>query len=150
MSVSNTKIDVKKTVVDELHKPARKNFKRRKTIIRGINETFQADLIDVSNLARYNNRHRYILLVIDVFSKFIWAVSVKTKSGKDVTDAIKRILKPPNIPNNIQTDMGTEFYNKHFRELMEKLNINHYSTFSSTKAAIAERAIRTIKSWLKY
>ncbi len=49
------------------------------------------------------------------------------------------------VPKNIQTDNGTEFYNKEFKTLMDKYNINHYSTYTHLKASIVERFNRTLK-----
>ena len=86
--------------------------------------------------ARENGGNKYILILIDIFSKKAYAVPLKNKTGLVVTQAIKTIL--PNGVRNIQSDNGKEFFNKHFTELMESLNINHYYTFSTTKAAIVE------------
>ncbi|KAK9744508.1 hypothetical protein QE152_g7667 [Popillia japonica] len=55
------------------------------------------------------------------------------------------ILRGSRKPSNLQTDAGTEFYNTSFKALMKKYNINHYSTFSTKKASIVERVIRTLK-----
>lgn len=136
----------KQQVVNELHKPARKNFPRRRTVIKKLRDLFQADLAEFGLYARENRGYRYILLVIDCYSKFIWTRPLKSKNAKDVVDAFEHILKDGNIPKNLQTDNGTEFYNRSFAALMQKYNINHYSTYSVKKAGIAERAIRTIKN----
>lgn len=62
---------------------------------------------------------------------------------------MEKILTESNrIPQNIQSDIRKEFYKKTFQTLMNKYNINHYSTFRITKAAIAERVIRTLKKML--
>lgn len=137
--------DVKRQVVEELHKPARKIYKRRRVVVKGLNDLYQADLVEMIPYARQNGGYKYILVVIDVFSKFVWANPVKTKSAKDITNVMKKILSSK-TPRNLQTDMGKEFYNKDFSALMKKLNINHYSTFSSTKASVVERVNRTLKS----
>jgi len=136
----------KQQIVDELHKPARKNFKRRRVIMIGRDNLWQADLADMSNHASENNGYKYILLVIDTFSKFGWGVPLKHKTGLEVTKAMKSILNQGRIPENIQTDDGTEFYNKDFKRLMN--GINHYSTYSVIKAGQAERFVRTIKEKL--
>lgn len=60
----------KQALVEELHKPARKNYPRRHVDIRGLDETWQADLVDMSSYARENNKYKYLLTVIDIFSKF--------------------------------------------------------------------------------
>lgn len=58
------------------------------------------------------------------------------------------MLQNGRIPKNLQTDHGTEFYNEKFKNIMIKHNINHYSTYSTKKASIVERFIRTLKGKL--
>lgn len=145
MSVS----DVKLRVVDELHKPARRNFTRRKTIIKGYGDLWQIDLAEMQPYARENKGYRYILVVIDCYSKYVWTRPLKNKTAREVSIAMKEVLKESNYaPKHIQSDQGTEFYNKYFTKLMKKYDIIHYSTFSTKKAAIVERVIRTLKNWL--
>ena len=86
----------------ELHKPARKNFIRRSFKVLGINETVQIDLIDMQNYARENSGNKYILTLIDTFSKKAYAAPLKNKTGLVVTEAIKTIL--PKGVKNIQSD----------------------------------------------
>jgi ribulose bisphosphate carboxylase small subunit len=139
----------RKEIVEELHKPARKNFPRRQVIVRGIDETFQADLVEMIPYAKENKQFKYILMVIDIFSKFAWAKPVKNKSGETVTQAMKEIFDEcKRIPKNLHTDMGLEFRNKFFKSLMQKHNINHYWTFTHLKAQICERLNRTIKEMM--
>lgn len=139
----------KQEIVNEIHKAARKNFYRRSVILKGIDDLWQADLMDMQNLRKYNKGYNYILLVIDCFSKYAWAEPLKSKNKIDVTTAFENILnKSQRKPVNLQTDSGTEFYNTSFQMLMKKFNINHYSTFSTKKASIVERLIKTIKNKL--
>lgn len=135
-------------VVNELHRSARKNFERRKTLMIGIGDTYQIDLMDLNQHAKENKNYKYILTVVDIFSKYAWAIALKTKTGKEVTDAMKSILIGGNVPKNIHSDQGTEFYNSQFQKLMQEYHINHYSTFSVKKAAMCERLIRTLKQKL--
>lgn len=138
---------VKEKVVSELHKPARKNFRRRRVLIRGLNDLLQADLVEMIPYANLNKGYRYILMVINAFSKYAYAEPVKRKTAADVTAAMKKVLSQMKIiPKNVQTDNGKEFYNKDFKNLMESHKINHYSSFSNTKASIVERLNRTIKN----
>ena len=81
-----------KVVVEELHKPARRNYQRRKFDMRGIDESWQADLVEMQPYAGENKGYRYLLTITDVFSKFAWAAPVKSKSGIDVTTAMKNVL----------------------------------------------------------
>lgn len=135
-------------LIKELHAPARKNYPRRQTIIKGIDDLWQADLAQLDQYSSHNKNFKFILVVIDCFSKYLWCRPLKSKSGEEVTSAFADILKSSRKPHNLQTDQGTEFYNSQFQKLMKKHNINHYSTFSIKKAAIAERVIRTLKEQL--
>lgn len=144
----------KKDLVYELHRNARKNFPRRSYVMRGINDTFQADLVEMIPYEHENKGNRYILMVIDVFSKRAWAKELKNKTGEEVTKAMASIFAdyPNNIPRNLHTDQGKEFYNHRFQSLMKKHGINHYSTYSPMKASIVERLNRTImnKIWRQF
>lgn len=138
----------RRQIVDELHKQARKNFHRRRVIIKGLDDLWQADLVEMGLFANINNNFRYMLTVIDTFSKFAWVAPLKTKSARDVTNAMNHIINQGRIPKNLQTDHGKEFYNKQFSNLMLKHNINHYSSFSILKASIVERFNRTLKGMM--
>lgn len=145
--------NVKEEVVNEIHKPVRKNFRRRRVIVKGLNDLFQADLVEMIPYSQMNKGYKYILVVINVFSKFVWCQPIKNKRGVEVTKAMKKILSQTKIkPKNLHTDLGKEFYNRDFQELMKKEGINHYSTFSNLKASIVERVNRTLKNlmWKKF
>ena len=103
--------------------------------------------IDMVGFQRENHGNRYILTVIDVLSKFAWAVPVKNKDGKTVTTAFKEVLRAadPRKPERLQTDKGKEFFNKEFSKLMTDNGIQHFASESDQKAAVAERFNRTIK-----
>lgn len=139
----------KQQIVNEIHKAARRNFLRRSVILKGIDDLWQADLMDMQNLRKYNKSHNYILMVIDCFSKYAWAEPLKSKNKFEVSRAFERILLSTlRNPVNLQTDMGTEFYNSTFQAMMKTYNINHYSSFSTKKASIVERLIKTVKNKL--
>lgn len=142
----------KLAIVKELHKPARRNYLRRRVEVRGLDETWQADLVDMMKYAKWNNKYNYILTVIDIFSKYAWAVPVKSKDQNDVTAAMESIFVEGRIPKNLHVDRGGEFYNKKFESLITRHNINMYSTFSNLKASICERFNRTLKEkmWMQF
>lgn len=134
-------------VVNELHKQLRKKFDRRHVILKGIDELWQADLVDMSTYMNYNNKYKFILTVIDCFSKYAWALPLKNKNNISVIEAMKTIFETSQrMPKKIQTDLGKEFYNKNFKDLMKFYNIHHYSTYSELKASIVERFNRTLKN----
>lgn len=141
----------KRGIINELHKQARKNFPRRRVYTKGIDDLWQLDLADLSKYARNkNNNNRFILTVIDVMSKHAWAVAVRNKTGKSVTEAMKKVFKQssPRVPKNIQVDMGKEFYNSTFLALMRDYKINMYSSKTHLKASVVERFIKSLKNWM--
>ena len=137
---------IKESIAHELHKPARKNFPRRRVKVLHPGDLLQADLVDVQKFSKDNKGYKYLLTAIDCFSKKGWAVPVKDKSGPLVAKAMESIL--PNNVKNLQTDEGLEFFNKWFAALMKQRNINHYHTYSHMKASICERFNRTLKTWM--
>jgi len=147
-----TRAKVKRFLSDQqaysLHKPIRKNFKRNPTYVKGIDAQWQADLADMQALSRNNGGMRYILTVIDVFSKKAWGIPVKSKSAKDMVEGFKQLFKEaaPRKPKKLQTDKGKEFLNKSIQDLLKKEGIQHFVTNSDKKAAVVERFNRTIKS----
>lgn len=139
---------LKRDVVNELHAPARRNFRRRRVIIKGLRDLFQIDLVEMIPYAQENDQFKYILVCINAFSKFAWATPIKNKTSKEVSKAMESILSSgrKNVPKNIQSDQGKEFFNTEFKKLMDKYNINHYSTYSNLKSSIVERFNRTLKN----
>jgi len=126
-----------------LHKPRRIRFPRRKTYSKGIVDLYQ---INVSNLSSFNDGMRYILTCIDVFSKQAWAVSIRTKSGRDVAEAFELILSERKC-NMVQSDKGTEFLNYSFQTMLKRHDIKFYTSENEDlKAAVAERFNRTLKT----
>jgi len=90
-----------------LHKPVRKKFRRRKTFAVGIDHLHQADLADFSSLARHNNGYRFVLVVVDVFSKFCWLRALKDKTALSIRDAYRDILfSDYRKPVYLQSDGG--------------------------------------------
>nr|CAD2176687.1 unnamed protein product [Meloidogyne enterolobii] len=133
-----------------LMRPKRIRFPRSKTIAAGFMTDLQVDLADMQALSRHNKGNRYILVGIDVLSKRLFTVPLKTKKGKEMVKAFQDLIdKMPMKPHRIFSDKGTEFKNKQLREFfakedIQKLEANH----STVKASIAERSIRNIKQRL--
>jgi len=128
-----------------LHRQARKRYPTRHYIVRDIDEQWQADLAEVQDIASKNRGYRYILTVIDIFSRYAWARPLKSKRGEDVTAAFRDIFQEGRIPKRLQTDQGREFENHHMRALLDEHNIELFSVKSAYKAAIVERFNRTLK-----
>ena len=129
-----------------LHKPIQRNFKRNRVIVDGIDQQWQMDLADMQSLQKFNDGYRYLLVCIDVFSKYSWMVPLKNKTGPSLVKAFKVILSSGRKPEKIMMDQETEFLNRHFRVLMKEEDIELYNTYNETKASIVERLIRTLKT----
>ena len=137
----------KRRLVRELHAPARRNFPRRSVIVRGYDDLWQADVVEMRPYARQNKGRNYILTVIDVLSKYAWATPLKTKSGGEVAAALSEIFRESaRCPKNLQTDNEKKFYNAKVQEIVKERGINHYSTYSVMKASVVERFNRTLKN----
>ena len=110
-----------------------------------------ADLADLTLLSRHNNGYKYILVFIDVFSRFAQAVPLKRKDATTVHTALKKILNSGHFDNvkRLNTDEGKEFYSSKVQNLLSSKDTVLYSVSSrEIKAAIAERFIRTLKGKL--
>ena len=130
----------------------KKKFPRRHIIVHFPFQIFMADLIEYqSNDYKYvNNGHSFILVVIDVFTKKVYARPVRKKNKFDMAIALESILQDlDHYPNTLITDEGLEFYNKNVEEVLDKYGIHHYSIKTKMKASVVERFIRTLKSRLE-
>lgn len=137
----------KRDLVNELHRSARRNFLRRKTIMKGINDTLQADLVEMIPYAPENQNMKYILTVINIFSKKAYVHALKSKTAREVTQAMQSIVDSLGHPiEHLHVDEGKEFINASMKKMLEKRKIHLYSTFTTKKAAIVERFNRTLKN----
>ena len=129
-------------LAEELHKPVRRKFKRRQVISHGIDDIWAADLVEMQPFAKYNKGFKYILTVIDIFSKYAFMVPLKDKKGMSVSKAFSEIFKESGRrPNKVWTDKGREFYNKD----VKRLGVPLYSTENEQKSSVVERFNRTLK-----
>lgn len=131
---------VKAGTARELYAPARRNYERRKVISLGVDELWQADLIEMIPYAKANDYAKYMLTVIDVYSKMAFAEPVTNKTGQQVTEAFKKIVvSSGRHPKLLQTDLGKEFFSKDLSAYLKSLGVKHSSTFSNLKASVVER-----------
>ena len=91
---------------DELHKPIRRKFQKRIVFAKNVDDIWTADLVEMRPFSRFNNGFKFILMIIDVFSKYGWAVPLKTKTGIEVTEAFEKLFKKNRPPAMLWTDKG--------------------------------------------
>ena len=144
--------DLTKIFIDENYNtPPRKNFSTNKIVYKNVDETRSIDLADLSDYKTSNNKgFRYMFIIIDNFSKYLWAIPLKNKNSQTITDEFSNILtKSKQKPFKIESDRGTEFYNSIFQNFLRSKNIHHYSRYTDKGPSITERVIRTIRNLLK-
>ena len=130
----------------ELHKPKRVNFERRRVISNHIDHIWGIDLITMIKYSKQNNNYKYVLTVIDFFSKYSWCYPLKNKNYSEIINSFKDIFKKSKRkPNFIQSDEGSEFTNKLVQKFFNDNNIKWYYTYNrDIKCSICERFNRTI------
>ncbi len=148
--------DIKKWLQSQdfytLHKPIIKNFKRNHYYVLGIDHLWEIDLTDLSMFESENDNYRYLLTVIDVFSKYAWVKCVKNKNARTITSAFRKILDNDNKNNGrkpitVQCDRGREFKNSIFKNFLSARNIKLQFplTTSKFKCAHIEVFNKTLK-----
>ena len=136
----------KKQLAKELLKPKLKRFPRRRVFSPTVDAIWGCDLLDIHQYARVNKNYTFILVLIDVFSKYAWAKPLKNKSGISVARMLEDIfVTNKRSPNKLWTDRGTEFYNANVKKVLKAHNVQLYSTFNEPKSMVAERFIRTLR-----
>ena len=110
-----------------------------------VDDIWTADLVDMSSFSRSNKGYKYLLTVIDVFSKYGWIVPLKTKTGKEVAQAFLKLFLNGH-PSRWWTDKGTKFYNEQLEAVLATTNLMLYSTENEEKSSVVERWDRTMKN----
>ena len=139
--------DWSQQLAEELHKPITKTFSKRIMISNGIDKTWAADLVEMQMFSKWNKGIKYLLMVIDVFSKYGWIKLLKYKKTESVSKAFTEIFKKSKRkPSMLWTDKGSEFISKHFKEFLNKTGIKIYHTENEEKSSVVERWNRTMKN----
>ena len=139
-----------KIIINEIYsKPPKENYVTNKTDVYHIDDIWSLDILDLKDYGPKNNRgYRYVLVVLENFSKFGWTTSLKNKNGRTIKDSFENILiSSKRSPILIETDRGKECYKNIFRDFLN--NIQLYSRNSSYGAVFAERFNHTIRDLLK-
>ncbi len=144
------KIEWSNTLTDELHRPIKRKFEKRQVFAKKANEIWAADLVDMQYYSRTNSGFKYILMIIDVFSKYGWAILLRNKTGAEMTRAFRELFETRGVhpPKFLWTDKGKEFDNKLFRTFLGEKKVHLYWTENEEKSCVVERWNRTIKSWM--
>ena len=126
---------------------AARKFKRMRAFARFRSEIWCMDLAYVDKLAKENNGVKYLLVRQDLFDRTVNAKGMKTKDSQETVKAFSSMMTKRNRPKKIWVVNGTEFAGA-FKKFCTTEGIQVYSTRSETKAAFAERTIRSLKNIL--
>ena len=139
--------DWSQQLAEELHKPITRNFRKRRVISCGVDKIWAADIVEIQKYSKWNKGVKYLLMVIDVFSKYGWIVPLKDKKTESVSLAFDLIFKKSKRkPEKLWTDKGSEFISKHFNTLLKKNKIILYHTQNEEKSSVVERWNKTMKN----
>ena len=131
-------------LAEELHKPIIRKFKKEQ-FIQDLKIIWSANLADMQLISKFNKGFRFLLCVIDIFSKYAWVLSLKDKKGITIANAFQKILKESNRkPSKIWVDKGSGFYNSSVKIWLKDNNIEMYFIHNEGKSVVAERFIRTL------
>ncbi len=128
----------------------RHQFRRNRVITTGIDDQWKADLADISKYAKDNDGYKFILAVIDDFSKYLWLRPLQNKTSAAVVESFKDFSQEGSKPILIHTDKEQEFRAQPAEALFKQMDIIHLLTQNEVKANIVERVIKTICSKIQY
>jgi transposase InsO family protein len=104
------------------------------------------DLADLSSLEKYNDRYKYLLNVIDIFSRYEWSVPLKDKTGNSITSAVKSLFQNRK-PITIESDKGTEFVNTTVQQYLKRQGVNFHMIHNpDIMGAVIERFNKSLKT----
>ena len=131
-----------------VHRETRSKFKRRRVVAPFVDYQWDVDTANMTFYKKENDGNAFFVLAIDILSKFIWTVPLRTTTGQEMVLALKRMFATGRKPTHLRSDQGTEFVNRNVKALLKKEGVTFFVTHNVVKASYAERAIKTIKSRL--
>lgn len=131
-----------------LQKRVQRKFKRRHIITDSIDTIWDGDLQDVRNISKYNDGIQYILVLQDIFSRFLFTAPLKQKTAAEVIKGLRSIFAKGRKPKVLRTDKGSEFKNKWVKSFLKKEEVHSIYTENETKSNFAERSIQKLENRL--
>jgi hypothetical protein len=140
-----------RVIATEIHKPRRNKFPTRKVEASAPNAIWSCDLLDMSSDSpAQNDGYRYILVCVDVYSRFVSVAALKSKTETEVLSAFKDLFTLRGVvPERLWVDQGKEFVNTKMTTFLAQHNSQIYHTFGPHKSAIAERFNRTLRTGMQ-
>ena len=132
-----------------LHKPLCRAFPHLKVIVGGLNDQYKVDLAGMQKLKDKNDGVQFLLIIIDVFSRFMWVEPLENKLEESVINAFQHIFQRAKKPRCLRTDKGGEFTRRKIQDYFNSINVEHWTAHNDEmKANFAERVIQMLKQSL--
>jgi len=147
ISMGKIKRWLKSQEVYTMHRRTVRKFKRNKVYVEKMDQMWDVDLMDMNQYAKQNDGTKFVLLAIDILSRFAWAVPLLNKKAPTVQEGFDKLLEKsqPRQPVKIRSDHGGEFVNARMKKWFKTRRILHSVTTNEVKANYVERLIKTIK-----
>ena len=139
-------VSLNEELAGELHKPVIKKLKNRRVYARFKENISVADLAKIGSLFSNNPNIKYLLCIIDVFTKYAWVKPLKDKKGKTVLMLLILLNESNRKLKELRVDQGKEFYNRFMQKCLDNSDILMYSAHNEGKSVITERCIKTLKA----
>ena len=139
---------LEKQDVYTLHKPVSRQVKRPRIVVSAVDQQWDLDTMHMVKFNKHNKGYSYVLVAIDIFTRFAWTVALKTVTGREMVTALASIFTEFK-PEKIRTDSGTEFKNRSVKAFLISENVFHFTSTNELKANIAERCIKSLKMKIK-
>lgn len=132
--------------VYSMNKALRRRFKRARVFTGGIRDQYDMDLMDVSFHSKQNDGVKYLFVVIDVFTRYVWISPLQNKTSASVLHALKKCFKVIGPPRKVRSDSGKEFLANQVQSYLKSMDIKHFVTQEESKSNYVERVIKTLRS----
>ena len=146
ISHSQIKRWIQKQESYSLNKGIKRKFQRGRVVVEGIDDQFDIDLASLIYYADENDGYKYLLVVIDIFSRYGWVEPLKDKTAKEIVKAFDKIIQEGRIPKRLRSDAAKDFTSEQFQKYVKSKNIIHFVTHTEKQANYVERFIKTLKS----
>jgi len=137
-----------KQTTHTIHTTPPGKFPTEKIIVEHLDMQWDSDLLQFADFAKYNRGYKYLVVCIDLFSRYLWVKALKTKASAETAKACKAIFDEGRHPSVLRTDQGREYLGAPFQDLLKDYGVTHMLAYGPHKASYAERVNRTIEDRL--
>lgn len=128
------------------NKKVNRQFQRNRVVVGGVDDQWDADLASFFSYAENNDQVKYLLVVVDIFSRYAWVRTLENKFARNISAAFEDILNEGRKPDRLRTDAATDFTSSVFQQMCKKNRVRHFTTHGEKQANYVERLIQTLKA----